>query len=663
MNTRTLAVLLALPLAALAAIAWQSQAHDATAAGEQQAAKTAAAQSAPAAAEFQIGPGPSPPDRFYPGFVAGRDKLPTPVRGGRVVVHLASAPKHLNYMIDNSSVTRRMLLELHEQLVSQDLESWQYVPVLATGWETEDTLVLAGGAAGEERTLFGRVEDLGERWRVTPLSRGGSALAEPRELAKSEVLRIERETVFTFHLRRNVKWHDGEVFDARDVDFSFQCFKNPDVQCDEKRFQFDKIVRDEVLDPLTVRFFFAKQYFLALDCFEALVVLPAHLYDLSDPRNPDKKESATQAEQARFVNENPHNRQWIGLGPYRVKEWTSQYLDAERFPDYFDPAHAGYVDAIRWRIIPNDDAAATALLNGELDYFDRLTSEDFFGGRSATPEFRAHLYKGYFYAPYMAYTAWNMKRPQFADARVRRALAMCFDSDKFIQSYYKGLALRVTSEQFCGGPTYDRSIVPIAFDPDRARELFTEAGWYDRDGDGLIDKDGAPLSIEFLYPAGNKTSEVQGTLFQETLGRVGVRLELASRDWAAFSDRVQKRDFDCMNLGWIMPPQTDPEQSWHSRWADNESANHAGLKDPEVDHLIEAIQVELDASKRKELFSKLQRRVYDLQPYMFGVNPPRKFAMSLRVRNFQTFGIDPGYSIRRWFLVPAAAGTGESKGR
>jgi peptide/nickel transport system substrate-binding protein len=216
---------------------------------------------------------------------------------------------------------------------------------------------------------------------------------------------------------------------------------------------------------------------------------------------------------------------------------------------------------------------------------------------------------------------------------------------------YKGSAVRLTGDQNSSGAAYDRSIEPLPFDPKLAKELLTEAGWYDRDGDGVVDRDGAALDIEFLYPAGNQVSQTFGEMYQENLARVGVRMEIATRDMAACMQRIHERDFDAVNLAWVLPPENDPEQLWHSRWADKQSSNVAGLADSEVDRLINAIQVELDAAKRAGLFHQLQHRLFELQPYMFGVGVPRRFAMSKRIRNFQIFAIDPCYSIRRWYLA------------
>jgi peptide/nickel transport system substrate-binding protein len=591
-------------------------------------------------------------DAFYPGFDPAHDKLPGPRNGGSVVVHLLSFPKNLNYMLDNSAVTRRMWSELHETLLRRNLTTWEYEPSLAESYEVIDQLVLEGGdVASGAKVVTGKIRETDEQWLVDEHRSAGN-LSQAESYRRTSGARLLRGTAYDLVLRKDVKWQDGADFDARDVLFSLRCFRNKFVDCDEKRYMFDKIARVESNDAHEVRIAFAAPYFLAIDALASLPILPAHLYDLSDTRNPNRKAGASDEEQAKFIAEHPANRMWVGLGPYKVTEWSDKAIIAKRWDGYWDRANAGHVDEIVWREIRDDGAAITALCEGQLDWFDRLSGDDYFGGRTDNDAFKASYYKGYSYGPQISYVAWNTRREQLSDVRVRTALALCFDWDAYIKGYYRGLAERVTGEQFLRGPAYDATLQPLPFDLDRARALLAEAGWFDRDQDGIVERAGKPLRIELLYNTGSRSSELLGQAFQSNLAKVGVALTLVSRDWAAMMERVDARDFDALSTGWITPPVVDPEQVWHSKGAATKgSANVSGLADAEVDRLIGKIQVELDPESRRLLFANLQRRVYALQPYMFGVNVPRKFACSKRVRNVECFVLDPGYSIRRWFVI------------
>lgn len=590
----------------------------------------------------RLAPGPVPVDRFHP----ERDVPFEPARGGSVTVSLASMPPSLNAMVDSSSTLRSVLEELHEPLVRRDQETWEWRGVLAERWRVEDLLVLNDGTR-----LHGRVKDLDGRVEI--IRQHGRFMRGNDLIPDDEVAELRRGCVFTFELRKDVRWHDGHPFDARDVAFSFECFRNPDVRCDSRRARFARIEEAEQLGPHTVRFTFAEPYFLALATFDDdLTILPSHVYDLADPDCPARVVGAVDPRvQAEHVNRHPANRDWIGLGPYRLERLESDAIVARRFDGYFDPARGGFLDEIRWRRFASPQAAERALVEGELDFHDRLSSEDYLSGLAHTPEFLARCYAGLYVTPYFGYVAWNVRRPELADPRVRRALAAAFDWEPWIDAFYGGLAFRVTGEQFPGSPGYDRELEPVPYDPRAAEELLREAGWYDRDGDGVVDRDGRPLAIELAAPAGNPVSAAFGLAFQERLAAIGVSLELVELEWATLAERLAARDFDAVSLGLTLDLESDPEQLWHSRWADGGGANRSGLADPEVDRLIDAIQVELDDARRAELFHALQRRVHALQPFLFGVCVARRFAMARRVRNVQLFALEPGYALRRWCVV------------
>jgi peptide/nickel transport system substrate-binding protein len=562
------------------------------------------------------------------------------------VVHLESQLASFNALIENAAVTRRLAGDLHESLLERDWESWELVPRVAREVLIEDTLVLESG----ER-LFGRVE-LGDAGAAAITTAGsGDAPGQTLTFAPGKFREVLPETVFTFLLRDDVLWHDGHPFDSGDVLFTYRCAKNPHVPCDAMRFAFDKLESCEVLGPHAVRFTLARPYFQARAIFEGLTLQPAHLLDLEDPDNPDQRTDASDEEQARYLVESRVNQRWIGLGPYRVTDVTDTHIDAQRFPGYFDPERRGHFDAVRWRIISDDHTAFMALVNGELDFTARVTIDDFFGETAASADFRRSYYTGLYYTPVMSYTVWNLKRPPFDDQRVRRALSLCFDWEVFIASFYRGLGVRVTGEVFPGSPCYDWGIQPLPCDAGQARELLAAAGWYDRDGDGRIDRDGRPLSIELLVPAGSASGLAYGQKLAEDLGRVGIELELAVRDAPAVFDQLNRREFDGAHLAWFMPVESDPEQLWHSRWVGPNTGNHGSFADPAADRLIDALQVELDSARRAELFHELQRLIHDQQVYSYGVNVPRRFAASRRLRNLQTFAIEPGYSLRRWYFA------------
>jgi peptide/nickel transport system substrate-binding protein len=550
-----------------------------------------------------LGPGPEPVDLWHP----ARATPVQPAYGGTVTVHIEALPPSLNCALLNSTYARSMLHELHATLLRRDWEQWSFVPELAEDFELDD---------------------------------GGKGI--------------------TFRLRAGVTWHDGHPFDVEDVLFSWRIARNPAVRCDWVRGYLTKIVAAEVLDARRVRFTFAEPYFNARALFvDNFCILPRHLYDLRDPAHPRHDPAASDEACAKEINENVHNTQWVGLGPYRLTRYSPQGVEAERYDGFFEPAQGGYLDRIVWRYIASDEASFQALLNGELDFSMRISSEQYFGAATDQAAFTRRFTKGYFYLGAFNYVPWNMRRPQLADLRVRKALAHAMDLEAYVQNVAHGLAKLPTGPQCYFGPSYEHGVQRLAYDPARAEELLAEAGWYDRDGDGVVDKDGRALEIEILIQGGNVSAEGFARLFQESLGRVGVRLEITPLDSATYFERIRVRDFDAGMAGWSVDvTENDPAQLWHSRSAEPGGSNHAGVIDAKVDAWIERGQRELDDERRWALWRELHRYLYEeVQPYFYREAPPRKFALALGLRGVQFFKITPGYALRRWYYPAGTLGT------
>jgi peptide/nickel transport system substrate-binding protein len=600
---------------------------------------------------------PAPVDAFHPDGKTAAE----PAYGGRVVVHLYGLPKNVNRVIENSGYARWMHYEIHEYLILRDWETWEYEPVLCTSWDKEDSLVLkSSDDSGEPRRVYGKLSEDGDAYVLTPTT-PGHALSEPLRVPKSEVDSVELGTVYTFALRDDVKWHDGHPFNAQDVYFSWSAYHNPDVDCDSSRSYIERIYDTEVIDDHTIRFFFDEQYFRTDDTFDTLTILPSHLYNLRDPDHAQYDAKASDQDQAREINENPHNRQWVGLGPYKVTTYDQQYIQAERFADYFDPENGGYFDTIRWRHIPSEDTSYQALINGDLDFTMRLQADDYFGEATQAKSFTEDFYKGYYYYAAFNYIPWNLRKPLFKDLRVRKALAMGYDLEGMLKTYYHGLGNLPTGSQYFYGQAYNQEVERLPFDPGAAEDLLIEAGWYDHDGDGIIDKDGIPFRFDFMITPGSSTSAFLTQGMKEAYGELGIEMNIVAFEWATFLERLYDREFDGAVLAWSLDlPESDPKQLWHSSGAPLgvRGSNHPGVDDPYVDELIAKGNRELDPEKRWKISKELHRYLYEeVQPYFFGVMPPRKFAMNKGIRGMQTFAIAPGYSVRRWYYPEGTPGT------
>jgi hypothetical protein len=252
-------------------------------------------------------------------------------------VYSEETPKSLCATVDNSGATRRILYELHETLLLRDWETTQWKPDLALRWDVQDRLVPKPGAdIPPAEYLIGTISERGDSYVVDP--KPGYVSPDVPVVAKKDVESIERGTVLTFRLRPGVLWHDGHPFDANDVAFSWRIYQNPLVECGEKRSRFQKIVQAEVLDFMTCASPASASTTTpsrrSATCASSRAPLRPRRPDNEDgkaKRAADKGWKASAKEQADYVNKNPHNREWVGLGPYKLARWNPDGLEAERF--------------------------------------------------------------------------------------------------------------------------------------------------------------------------------------------------------------------------------------------------------------------------------------------------------------------------------------------
>lgn len=635
-----------------------------------QAPATAAPQAMP---EFR--PGPVEPDLYHPDRRPLPDgslpPLPEPSLGGEVSVHLSGMPARLNLALGADSNAAIVLASVHEGLTSTDHESWQTRLDLARERWLEDQLVLADDApprAGEQvfaglRVLAGRLEDQGGSWRIAPLA-PGNPLAAELSIPKSEVREVIPDGAVTFELREGVLWHpspgfERHVLDVDDVLFSFSIYANPHVLCGERRYQYQKIAQAVRVDGRRVRFHLARYDAWAVDDVGEMTILPRHLYDLADPDCAQHDPGASEAQRAAHINTSRFNQEFVGLGPYRVTHFGEGRIETERFEDYHDRARAGYLERVRWRVISSDTTAFQALLSGELDVGARLNVQQFLGPELARPEVAARLYPAWTSLGGFSFVTWNLTRPQLADARVRRALGHGVDVRELFRSKWGGLGVLISGPSPYHSPGYDRGVEPPAFDLSRARELLAQADWYDRDGDGWVERDGKRLSLTYAAIAGNEISRDVGLWLQEGLRRIGVEVELRDVEWATFREGILERSYDAFCMSWYPPLEPDPEQLWHSRWGAPgvRSSNYCGLQDAEVDTLIESGQRERDFDARMAIWRALHRRLDELSPMLFLVAPAMKMALPRAVRGIQLFHVKPGFDVTRWYYPAGTPGT------
>lgn len=453
---------------------------------------------------------------------------------------------------------------------------------------------------------------IGDAKRLLPMMASDSASADISGLVYNGLVKYDKDIkvvgdlaeswdiskdnlVITFHLRRGVKWHDGEGFTAHDCLFTYQKMIDQNVATPYSQ-DFLRVQSARVLDDYTFEVRYEEPFAPALISW-GMGVIPKHLLEMED------------------LNTTDYNRKPIGTGPYKFKEWvTGQRIVLEAFSDYFEGRP--YIDQFVYRIIPDTATMFLELKSFGIDFmvldpmqYTRQTTTPFF-----QENFNRFRYPSFGYT----YMGYNLKDPKFADKRVRQAITYAVDREGIIKGVLLGLG------QVCTGPfppeswAYNPDVKKYPYDPGMAKGLLAEAGWEDHDGDGILDKGGVKFSFTLLTNQGNEQRAKTAQIIQQNLKQVGIEVKINILEWQALLHNfIDQRKFEAIIMAWSLSRDPDLYDIWHSSKTAPQEFNFISYNNPQVDKLIiEGIRT-FDIQERKRAYYKLHEILADEQPYTF----------------------------------------------
>ena len=389
---------------------------------------------------------------------------------------------------------------------------------------------------------------------------------------------------YTFHLRDDVRFHDGEPLTAEDVKFSLQMFFHPDTGASHGRTsgldqlvgaaefesgEADNIAGIKALDDFTVELNLVAPRSSVLSNMAAFNIWPKHL--LEDTPFIDLGETE-------YAVRNP-----VGSGPFTMGDFEpDQFYILKANEDYY--AGRPYLDQIIFRIGLSGATAFAALENGEIQMAGRVTAVEYerykddpnivlLGGRLGG-----------------GMTVWaNHNRPLWQDARVRQALLYALDREAMAEAYYGELAdvlhLRLTNPEFVSP-----NITKYDYDPDKARSLLEEAGW------------DTEQEVSFVtYYQDDQNKRIHAAM-QQYWNDVGIKVDLVYLDGPAWVARVYDNDDFDMSYGccgWFNPDQLRLSLGCDRSWPSGRNVGH--YCNEEFDQLAESAMSEPDPEKRKEM--------------------------------------------------------------
>lgn len=236
------------------------------------------------------------------------------------------------------------------------------------------------------------------------------------------------------------------------------------------------------------------------------------------------------------------------------------------------------------------------------------------------------------------YIGWNQAKPFFKSRKIRQALTMAIDRERIVQQTLNGMGRVIHGSFFIDDKASNPNIKPWPFDPQLAKRLLQEEGWFET-GSGTLEKtiDGkkTPFSFKLTYYVKNQTSKAVCEYVSTALKEVGILCELNGVDVADLSATFEDKSFDALYLAWSLgTPPEDPKQLWHSSGAKEKgSSNSVGFINAEADAIIEQLQYEDNEEKRTKLYHRFDQIIHEEQPYTFLFTPKTAFVYREYLKN------------------------------
>ena len=439
---------------------------------------------------------------------------------------------------------------------------------------------------------------------------------------------------WTFTLRDNVTWSDGQAFTADDVGYTFnQVVLKPDAGANG-RGNFSAVKDVTAVDPKTVTFNLSRP-FAALPSYLAYNagILPKHVFEnAGDPWQLNSFNKGTP----------------VSTGPFKVESFTpGQSVVLTRNDAYYAGKPA--LDKLVFKVVADANTQIAQGLSGELQIMildnkaavDRLKGAK---GLSVQPRTLVQYY----------WLALNQTDARFQDVRVRQAIEYAIDRNAIIQAVEKGYGTVANSPIVPALKAYYDSSLEnrYPYDAAKAASLLTEAGW-SAGPDGTLMKDGQPFS--FTMDVGQRgVLEPTNELIQQNLQKVGIHVDLNSMEWNSYIQKVVvNRDYTATVNWWVYP--NDPDVlPYYASSAAGKGFNIPGYKDQALDDLLTAGQKTSDPTQRKPIYTQLQAYMADNLPYNFLWYPQEIDVVSDNLQGVPDLNLrDAMHYVNEWSLKKA----------
>lgn len=521
-------------------------------------------------------------------------------------------------------------------LLVRSLIGTQQTTVAAVGGEYTEGLV---GTPQLINPLYALTSDID-----TDLSRliySGLLKYDPKEgtvLDLAESFSVsEDETQYTFIIRENAKWHDGNPVLADDVIFTISAIQNPQYRSPLAN-SFSGITVSQV-DDRTILFTLDKASVNFLNLM-TVGILPSHIWQEITPAN---------AVLTQF------NIKPIGSGPYQFEvlekdQRTGEIRSytVERFADYY--LDGPYIKTITFKFYSDTTSVLSALQNHNVEGVAYLPTMEASGFEdedhtqvmiSGLPEYVAAFFN-------------EDASDILDDLAVRKALSFATYPEELVDQVFGGYATLINSFILPDTYGYAPDVSDVLFDLKYATVILDEAGWVVDAETNIRTKDDTPLSLTITTLDSQELVDV-AELMKQHWEEINIEVTIETVDATTFqTDTIVNRDYEILLSAEAYAMDMDPYVFWHSSQTNYPGLNLAQYENDDADTHIETARDTTDLAKRESNLISLQEIVLKDYPAIFLYQPLYTYAISSSIKNagYQRISVpaDRFNRINEWFI-------------